>query len=327
MLDRIEAFDGVPFDQALVARLVAAAGYRGRPLDLRTPTFKSYESDELEPCRGNRFPAFSLTGPACALNCTHCQAKVLAPMIPATTPAMLEDKVRAMVARDGITGLLLSGGSNRLNELPYGRFLPAIRALKAEFPHLRMLAHTALAPAEQVRGLAQAGVEVGMMDMIGDPATIREVYRLERPVADFETALADLCRSGMRAMPHIVLGLHHGAFRGERRALEIVAGYPVAGLVLVVLMPAFAVPGRFAAPAAAEVGDFFVAARAALPDRPVVLGCARPVGLQGREVDAYAVLAGLDAVAHPAPGAVALARALGRPLRHEHACCALGGRC
>lgn len=328
LLGGIEALEDVGFDERLVDRLlVAGARYRSRPLDLATPTFKRYESEELEPCRGNRFPAFSLTGPACALNCTHCQAKVLAPMIPAITPALLVEKVRAMVAQDGITGLLLSGGSNRRNELPYPRFLPAIRAIKAEFPHLRLLAHTALAPAAQVRALGEAGVEVGMMDVIGDAGSIREIYRLDRPVADFEQALADLCASGLRAVPHIVLGLHNGCLRGEWRALEIVARQPVAALVLVVVMPSFAVPGRFVAPAPATIGSFFLQARATLPDRPVILGCARPTGLHRREVDAYAVLAGLDGVAHPAPGAVTLARALGRPVRHEHACCALGRGC
>lgn len=326
LLAGIEAFDGVELDPALLGRLWRhGASYRSRPLDAATPTFKAYASDELEPCRGNRFPAFSLTGPACALGCDHCQARILAPMIPATTPERLAAEVRTRVARDRITGFLLSGGSNRRNELPYPRFVPAIRALKAEFPRLRVLAHTALMPADQARALAGAGVEVGMMDVIGDEATIHEVYHLDRPVADFAAALAALCASGLRAVPHIVLGLHRGRFLGERNALAIVARRrEIAALVLVVVMPAFA--RGFAAPDPAEVGAFFLEARAAIPDRPVLLGCARPVGLPRRAIDAYAVLAGLDGIAHPAPGAVALARALGRPVRHEHACCALGGR-
>lgn len=324
----IDAFDGVAFDPIVLARAAREAPtLRDRPLDAATPTFKGYASDELEPCRGNRFPAFSVTGPACALMCDHCQARVLAPMVPATTPERLLAEVRARVTRDGITGFLLSGGSDRRNEVRYGRHLGAITAIKRDFPEVRVLAHTALMPAADARALAAAGVEVGMMDVIGDEATVREVYHLDRPVDDFERALDALCGSGMKAVPHIVLGLHHGRLLGEWRALEMVARYPVEALVLVVLMPAFAVPGRFAAPTPAEVGAFFLDARTALPHAKVILGCARPPGLHRREVDAYAVLAGLDGIAHPAPGAVALARAFGRPVLHEHACCALGRRC
>lgn len=62
-----------------------------------------------------------------------------------------------------------------------------------------------------------------------------------RPVADFETALEALCASGLRAVPHIALGLHRGRLLGEWEALAIVARRrEIAALVLVVVMPAFA---------------------------------------------------------------------------------------
>ncbi len=328
MLEGIDAFDGIAFDQSLLDALDASARpFRDRPLNAATPTFRAYASDELEPCGRRRFPAFSLTGPACALDCDHCQAKILAPMIPATTPDALLTAVRRLAAEQDLGGFLLSGGSNRVNEMPYGRFLDAIAALHAELPHLRILAHTALMPADLARRLAEAGVETAMMDVIGDDATIREIYHLDRPVADFAAALDGLCRSGMRVVPHIVLGLHRGELRGEWRALEIVRAHPVDALVLVVLMPAFARPG-FVAPSPSVVGQFLLDARLALPECPVLLGCGRPPGLHRIEVDAYAVLAGLDAIAYPASGAVTLARALGRPVAQAVRCCALGpGSC
>ena len=48
-----------------------------------------------------------------------------------------------------------------------------------------------------------------------------------------------------------------------------------------------------------------------IPDRQVLLGCARPPGLHKRLTDAYAVMAGLDGVAFPADGAVAAAEVEG----------------
>jgi hypothetical protein len=42
-----------------------------------------------------------------------------------------------------------------------------------------------------------------------------------------------------------------------------------------------------------------------------------------RVTDAYAVAAGLDGIAFPAEGALAVAEVLGRPAVQEHACCSM----
>jgi uncharacterized radical SAM superfamily protein len=42
-----------------------------------------------------------------------------------------------------------------------------------------------------------------------------------------------------------------------------------------------------------------------------------------RVTDTYAVLAGLDGIAFPADGALAVANAIGRPAVQEHACCSI----
>jgi hypothetical protein len=168
-----------------------------------------------------------------------------------------------------------------------------------------------------------AGVDTAMMDVIGAEETIREVYHLDRPVADFEATLAALCSTSMQVVPHIVIGLHYGTLRGEARALDIVARHPIHSLVLVVVMPFYAKAGTFATPATADVGRIFLEARRRLPAREVLLGCARPPGMHRRVTDAYAVAAGLDGIAFPADGAVAVAQALGRPAVQEHACCSM----
>jgi uncharacterized radical SAM superfamily protein len=318
----LDLVEDVELDAGLVAACEAAPSARGRPIRFSTPTFKAYASDELAGCGKRSFPAFSITGAACGLDCDHCQAKILAPMIPATTPEALERKVRDMVWLQGLQGFLLSGGSNRRNELRTERYLPVIARLKRDFPHLKIAAHTALLDRARAQALAAAGVDTAMMDVIGAEATIRGVYHLDRPVADFEETLAALCATTMEVVPHIVIGLHYGRILGEAAALDIVARHRVAALVLVVVMPFYARPGTFATPDAAEVGRIFLAARARLAC-PVLLGCARPPGLHKRAVDAYAVMAGLDGIAFPADGAVALARALGRPVEQADACCSV----
>jgi len=323
-LRTIEELEDAPLDTALIDDLQRRAGGRAvNPIRFSTPTFKDYASTELQGCSKNSFPAFSITGGACGLNCDHCQAKILEPMLAATSPDMLDRKVRQLIDRQNLQGFLLSGGSNRRNEIRYERFYSVIERLKRDYPGLQVAIHTGLTDSDGARAMESAGVDTAMMDVIGADATIREVYHLDRPVADFEATLAALCATSMQVTPHIVVGLHYGRILGEPAALDIVSRHPVTALVLVVVMPFYAAPGTFAVPDTTAVGWVFAEARECLPDRSVLLGCARPPGLHKRVTDTYAVLAGLDGIAFPADGAVAVARAIGRPFEQQHACCSV----
>lgn len=323
-LQSIEEFEDATFAPELVRRLEDAAAQRPvSAIRFSTPTFKDYASAELKGCGKNSFPAFSITAGACALDCDHCQAKILEPMLPATNPEMLDHKVRALIERQNLQGFLLSGGSNRRNEIRYQRFYPVIERLKHDFPHLRIAIHTALTDEAGAKAMESAGVDTAMMDVIGSDETIRSVYHLDRPVEDFEQTLAALCATGMEVSPHIVIGLHYGRLLGEVTALDMIARHRVAALVLVVVMPFYARPGTFVTPSTEDVGEIFLQARSRLSDRQVLLGCARPPGMHKRVTDAYAVMAGLDGIAFPADGVVAASEAIGRPYHQEHACCSI----
>lgn len=323
-LGAIEVLEDATFDPALVAAMETAAASRPLPrLRFSTPTFKEYDTSDVKGCGKNSFPAFSITAGACALDCDHCQAKILEPMIPATKPEMLDQKVRDLIRLQGLQGFLLSGGSNRKNEIRYERFYPVIEGLKRDFPDLKVAIHTALTDEAGAKRMESAGVDTAMMDVIGSDDTIKQVYHLDRPVEDFEETLAALTATRMEISPHIVIGLHYGELRGEERALEIVARHPVNALVLVVIMPFYAKPGTFKTPETADVGRIFLDARQKMGDRQVLLGCARPAGLHKQVTDAYAVMAGLDGIAFPAEGAVQVAQATGRNWHQEHACCSI----
>ena len=324
-LRHIEPLEDLRFDRALVDALEQQARVRPLgPMRFFTPTFRAYDSDELAGCGKASYPAFSITGAACALNCDHCQAKILGPMIAATSPAELDRKVRDLVLLKNLRGFLLSGGSNRRNEVPYDRYYPVIEKLKRDFPQLRIAVHSALLDQSRAKRMEAAGIDVAMMDVIGAQATLREVYHLDRPVADFEATLAALTATSMDVVPHIVIGLHYGRLLGEDKALEIISRYPVDALVLVVVTPIYAPPQRpFATVPVEDVARVLVAARERIAGVPVQLGCVRPAGEHKLKTDAYAVMAGLDGIAYPAAGIVALARAIGRPIEQEHACCAV----
>lgn len=313
------------FDAGLVGRLERAAGARALPpIRMHTPTFRSYASDEIQGCGKNSFPAFSITGPACALNCDHCQAKILEPMIAATSPEALDRRVRDMVLLQDLKGFLLSGGSNKNNEVPYDRYYPTVEKLKRDFPYLKIAMHSALLDEAKAKSMEAAGVDVAMTDVIGHQDTIRDVYHLHRSVDDFEATLQALRTTRMDVVPHIVIGLHYGRILGEYNALDMVARHNPDSLVLVVVMPFYAPKEKpFATVDPSEVGEIFLAARQRLADRPVQLGCARPAGTHKMITDTYATMAGLDGIAFPADGIVALAQAIGRPVDQQHACCSM----
>jgi len=173
-LGAVEALEDAPFDAALVAELeCAGAQAASREIRFSTPTFKSYSSCDVEGCGKNSFPAFSVTAGGCALDCDHCQAKILEPMIPATNPEMLERKVRELVATQDLQGFLLSGGSTKKNEIRYERYYPVLERLKRDHPKLKIAIHSALLDAPRARAMAAAGVDTAMMDVIGSQDTIR----------------------------------------------------------------------------------------------------------------------------------------------------------
>lgn len=323
-LQTIEPLEDAVFDAGLVEAMEArSAQVLDRSIRFSTPTFKEYASEELQGCGKNSFPAFSITAGGCALNCDHCQKKILEPMIPATSPEMLEQKVRDLILLQNLQGFLLSGGSNRRNEIRYERFLPVVEKLKNEFPHLKVAIHTALLDETLAKSMESAGVDTAMMDVIGAQETINQVYNLDRPVEDFEATLAALTSTSMEISPHIVVGLHYGEILGEANALDMCARYDINALVLVVIMPFYAKPGTFRTPSTSDVGKIFLEARTRLADKKVLLGCARPPGMHKRVTDAYAVMAGLDGIAFPADGAVSVSQAIGRTFEQEHACCSI----
>jgi len=322
LIREVEGLEAAQLDAALIARMQRAPR-NGAGIHFYTPTFKAYSTSEISACGQSAWPAVSITGAACKLQCDHCKAKILAPMIAATTPEALWRVVHERIAA-GAKGMLLTGGSNHRDEVEYGPFLPTLRRIKDQHPGFRIAIHTALVERAMAREIEAAGVDVAMLDIIGAQDTVSQVYHLRRPVADFERSLEVLVETSMKVVPHIVIGLHYGHMLGEWAALEMIARHRPAALVLVVAMPFYAPAHRpYAVPGAAEVGRFFLDARRALPDVPLLLGCARPAGRAKLEIDAYAVLAGLSGIAHPADGVVDLALRLGREVEVTPACCSI----
>jgi len=327
VVEQVEPLEGIVLDACLVQdmqqRFNALKGERVGRVNFYTPTFKAYASSEIAGCGKSAWPAVSITGGDCKLQCDHCKAKILEPMIPARTPEDLWRVVSDQIA-GGAQGMLLTGGSNHRNEVEYDNYYSTIRRIKDTYPEFKIAMHTALVDMDIARRMEDCGIDAAMMDVIGSQDTITQVYHLRRTVDDFERTLEYLVSTDMKVVPHIVLGLHYGRLLGEWNALEIIQRHKPTAVVLVVVMPFYAPENRpFVTPDSAEVGRFFMDARVALPDIPVMLGCARPTGRAKMEIDSYAVMAGLNGIAHPADGMVELAARLERDVRVTPACCSI----
>ncbi|KIX13146.1 radical SAM protein [Dethiosulfatarculus sandiegensis] len=274
--------------------------------------------------RRGRYPAVSLTGKKCAIKCLHCNGKLLEPMPAAETPEELVRLGKKMWDQ-GQEGMLLSGGSDKKGLLPWDLMLPAIQEL-SQSTGLVFTAHVANIDEPMARALKKAGVSQGLVDVVGDEETAKEILRQPEGLKGQERAL-NACRSaGLEIAPHIILGLYKGRMKSEEKALDILVNMDVKRVVFVVFMPLVGTPLEHAEPVPVhEAARFMAHARQRLPRARHHLGCARPRGRYRKELDALAVRMGINVLAIPSDGALDAAREMGIEVKHFLTCCSLSG--
>ena len=286
------------------------------------PGIVRYQTGEFSPENLESFIPVSLTGAQCALHCDHCQGKLLRSMHAVDSPDSLWNLCSQAVKR-GTRGILISGGCDPAGKVPISPFSQVLRRISREL-NLKMVVHTGLIDEESAAGLKEVGVKAAMLDIIGSAETVKAVYHLPSGIEAYERSLEMLARHGVPTVPHVVLGLHYGKIVGEDNALEMIARHPVAALVLVVISPldGTAMSG-VEPPPPDDIRRLFEKARRLLPETPVILGCARPMGPARVVIDSLAVDCGLNGIAYPAEGIVEYARSKGlAPLFYEE-CCSL----
>ena len=270
-------------------------------------------------CRG-RYPALSLTGRECRLKCDHCAGRLLETMIPVNDGDHLVTICRRL-AGAGNHGVLLSGGCDAAGRLPWERFFAAIGRVKST-TNLTVSIHAGNLDLPTARALKRAGVDLALVDVIGDAQTYRRVYHLDGGLGPIHTTLEALAAAGLPIVPHVICGLDYGRIRGEYRALETIAALTVAAVVVVSLMPLSATPMAAVTPPPAEaVTEVLAAARRMMPATPLSLGCARRRG--DVRLERCALEVGIDRLALASDEALAHARRLGLRITFQDTCCAL----
>jgi uncharacterized radical SAM superfamily protein len=267
-----------------------------------------------------KYPAISITGSQCALQCDHCQGKILDGMISATTPIHLIGKCRRLAAK-GAQGVLISGGCDEKGQLPWEEVISAIGEVKRQ-TDLYISIHCGLIDLKTARRLKEAGVDEALIDVIGDDQTYQDIYHLEFGVKRIEQSLESIQKAGLPVVPHIVCGLHHGKMGGEKTAVEIISRFEVRQVVIVSLMGIPETPlWDTLPPRAEEVADIIAETRYKVPGVPISLGCARQRGDVSLEI--LAIDAGVNRMALPSEEAIEHARNYGLEIRYQRTCCSV----
>lgn len=286
------------------------------------PGLLHYETSFYQASDANLFPAISITGDLCHLNCDHCNRQLLRSMIPATTPRELL-KVCIDIQRRGGVGCLISGGSLRDGSVPLQSFVPTIEHVKRDLG-LRIVLHTGLVKPSLAKALANADIDAAMIDVIGSNDTIREIYHLDHTILSFDRSLTLLHENGIQTVPHILVGIQNGMIRGEREAVRMVARHNPAAVVVVALTPlANTRMEHITPPRPLDIARVLLASRLLMPQTPILLGCARPRGEHKVKTEIMAIRAGVNGIAYPADEAIEFAERTGLRIRCHEKCCAL----
>jgi uncharacterized radical SAM superfamily protein len=298
----------------------------GRELPNRTkkirfyaPSFIHYKTNYFR-SSPHTFPSISITGSSCALNCQHCNGKVLDTMLPAQTPKALFD-LSAKLKNEGAVGCLISGGCLSDGSVPIEGFIDVIAKIKQELG-LTIVTHTGVVDLSTANRLKEAQVDAALIDIIGSNETINEVYHLDININDFDRSLRAFHESGIHFVPHVLVGLHYGKLKGELDALKMISKYSPSAVIIIALMPIHGTPmERMIPPEPEDIVRVLASARILMHETPLVLGCMRPKGEHRRKTDTLAVGAGVNAIAFPAKEAIRLAESLNLEVSFSSLCC------
>ncbi len=269
----------------------------------------------------NFFPSLSVTGSACALMCRHCKGKLLERLVPATTCEELEKKALALY-RNGAKGILLTGGCDERGRVHIVNLIPAIKKLKEE-TDLILIAHTGFISSYEASMIKESELDGIGFDVIGDVATVREVYGLDVSEKEYTDSLCAITDSGLIVFPHVCVGLHFGELRGEYRALELISSINPATIIITGLMPVAGTPMAHIKPKPSDFEKVIKKAKEMFPETPIVLGCAHSSGKDRDEIERIALAGGVRGIAAPTMQTIGFAKENGYQINYYGMCCGL----
>lgn len=212
---------------------------------------------------GDQFPAISVTGEYCALDCGHCQGHYLKCMIPAETAETLVETCRAL-EDEGVRGCLISGGCDLSGRVPIP--LKAVAKVREE-TNLILNLHTGLVDKNTAEELERIDPYISFE--VPTPFVLKNVYQLNVTQSDYFESLLFL--KELKVTPHVMVGLQKSE---EIETLEKLEEMDFSSLVLIVFTPTRGTLLQGKTLDLEAVAETFEAARNLFPR--LILGCMRP---------------------------------------------------
>ena len=268
-----------------------------------------------------KYPAISITSNECALSCDHCKGQLLDTMIYANSPEKIVDICKKLEA-EGNEGCLLSGGCFENGTLPWNNFISSIKEIK-KMTNLKISVHTGFIDFETAKSLKDAGVDQALFDVVCSDDVLKNIYHLDVGTNNIIETMDAINRADLDFVPHIIVGINYGQLDNELYALDLISKYNPKNVVIVAFMPLEETPMKDVIPPSPEnIAKIIAIARIKLPSSEISLGCARS-RKNKREIDNYAIDAGVNRIAIPAEEAVQRAKDYGLEIIFKNTCCSV----
>ncbi|AWR98343.1 radical SAM protein [Acidianus sulfidivorans JP7] len=285
-----------------------------KPIFFYAPALKKYETDYLTSEKG--WKPISVTGKYCAFNCKHCETRILEGMEDGSTKEKFESLMEK-IYKEGYEGVILSGGSTPRGDVPIWKYTEILK----KYP-ITKIAHTGVVKTQEIANrLKEAGIQIALLDMVGDNETIRDVLGQPFTVEDYINSFKYLKKAGIKIAPHVILGLSKKGFEGDLHALSLLKEVDPDAVIIVGLMPLVGTQMKNSRePSPEELSKALKIARESF-DKPIMLGCARPRGKAYAKVEKEAVDEDIEGIAFPAEETIEYAKEKGKKIILSNACC------
>lgn len=272
-----------------------------------------------------KFPAISITGGDCSLECEHCNKKYLSGMKQILEKSDLEKFLLDLFENNGV-GALISGGSNPDGSVPLLEFLDVIKKIKSK-TNLIINTHTGLLNEETAHKLANANVDIVSFDINMDTEIVQDIYHLDIELNQYKRAIDLLQKYNLNIVPHLCVGLYYGKLHKELDSIKFIKDIKLnpSLIVIIVLVPPKNSKAKFETPKPADIAKVIATLRFVFPDTEISLGCMRPRGNIKTKIEKYAIKAGITRIEIPSRDTLIWLKEINPEIEFKFfsACCAI----
>ncbi|MHA1274620.1 MAG: radical SAM protein [Promethearchaeota archaeon] len=272
-----------------------------------------------------RFPAISITGNDCALQCEHCNKKYLNGMEQITSKTELELFLLKLANNEGV-GALISGGCDSDGAIPLDDFLDTIKKIK-ENTNLIINSHTGLLTEETAKKIAAANIDIVSFDVNMDKKIIKNIYHLNKDLNDYKRAIEVLKKYSLNIVPHMCIGLYYGELHKELDSIKFIKDNitNLSLIVIIALIPPKDGKEIFKTPKPIDIAKVIAIIRFLFPKTEISLGCMRPRRDSKVLIEKYAIKAGITRIEIPSRETIKWVKEFNQDinLKYFSACCAI----